>query len=148
MNVMFWTYGGVSYLFSDFLQLLLVLPDQPLVPRLPIQLPAQRSDLGSAGQRSNDISKSHTVKVCAALQNLVMKDLGTSSVYTSWPCRAVRLLEACSSSPSAFSRSCRRFTSACHSALWLLIMMSICFISSCSSGSQDDRTELRTRGHT
>lgn len=74
----------------------------------------------------------------------------TSSVeapfYTSWSCRAARLLEACSSSPSAFSRSCRLFTSACHSALWLLIMMSICLISSCSSGSQDDRTELGTHG--
>lgn len=51
LNVMFWIYGGVSYLFSDFLQLLLVLPDQLLAPRLPIQLPAQRSDLESAGAK-------------------------------------------------------------------------------------------------
>lgn len=111
----------------------------------------RRSDRIWSGQvqKVKQTSQNHT---CWHSAGAGHKRPRTSNVeapfYTSWSCRAARLLEDCSSSPSAFSRSCRLFTSACHSALWLLTMMSICFISSCSSGSQEDRTELRTWKHT
>lgn len=73
LNVMFWIYGGASYLFSDFLQLLLVLPDQLLAPRRPVQLPAQRSDLESAGAK---VKRYFKITHVGILQNPVTKDLG------------------------------------------------------------------------
>lgn len=63
---------------------------------------------------------------------------------TSRSLRSMWLLEVSSSSSPLFSLTSMACISASHSLLWWLIMMSICLISSWSSGSHDDRTELKS----
>lgn len=125
----------MSHLFSEFLQLLLVLRNCLLATFQDFfQLFLKYSNLQTKPLEQNSS--------CNNLDTL-RKKISRPVHFTSRSLRSMMFLEVRRPSSPFFTLTSRTCFSTCHSLLWWLIMMSICFISSWSSGSHDDRTELQ-----
>lgn len=131
----------LKHLFTDVEEASLILKKQPLLLLQPL---AQRSDLNTV--RITEMVFTHKFYHHAALNVGQFKALlGWSISCTSRSFCSIRFREIINSSSLRLSRFWTSCSSVSQSRFCCWIIRSICLISSWSSGSQEERTELETQ---